>query len=385
LKIVRVDCDFLIVSVTVPITERQVDYGMLLVTLETDTGIVGTGIAREHDFHALAVRQVILSDIGPYLKTREEDITPEKLWFDASHDLVRDWMAPAGVVARANSAIDQALWDIRGQALGQPVYRLLGGVQPEIEMYATFGLNFYTPEEEEAAAHRLQGLGHRAFKLMGANANRGRDISIDIGRVKRLRATVGDDAQIILDGRNNYSLYEAIALTKAIEPYNMAYFDEPVWAKDADAMNRLRTAVPGVPIAARGRGGNLQDNKALVTSGAIDVMGIQVLDQGGFTQAIKVAHLAEMYQLPVVTGGGWYMHNAHLIGAVRNGWMTEYHVLAAPVCETIFQDTIQPVNGRYRISERPGLGLTLNDDAVRDAKARAKAAEDAGTAYRLPH
>jgi L-alanine-DL-glutamate epimerase-like enolase superfamily enzyme len=114
-------------------------------------------------------------------------------------------------------------------------------------------------------------------------------------------------------------------------------------------------------------------------------MGIQVLDQGGFTQAIKVAHLAEMYQLPVVTGGGWYMHNAHLIGAVRNGWMTEYHVLAAPVCETIFQDTIQPVNGRYRISERPGLGLTLNDDAVRDAKARAKAAEDAGTAYRLPH
>jgi L-alanine-DL-glutamate epimerase-like enolase superfamily enzyme len=385
MKIVNVECDFLIVEITVPITERKIDYGMLLVTLETDTGLRGTGIAREHDFHALAVKQVINDDIAPFLKSREANITPEKFWNDAAHDLVRDWMAPAGVVARANSAIDQALWDIRGQALGQPIYRLLGGVQPEIEMYATFGLNFYTPEEEVAAALRLQKMGHTAFKLMGAKADRGRDISVDIGRVKRLRETVGPDAKIILDGRNNYSLYQAIQLSKAIEQYDLAYFDEPIWAKDADAMVRLKQAVPGIPIAARGRGGNLWDNRTLVTSGAVDVMGIQVLDQGGFSQAIKVAHLAEMYQLPIVTGGGWYMHNAHLIGAVPNGWMTEYHVLAAPVCETIFNDTIQPVNGRYKLSERPGLGMTLNDDAVREAKARAKLGEESRTEYRLPH
>lgn len=385
MKIVNVECDFLLVQIEVPITDVQIDYGMLLVTLETDTGLRGTGIAREHDFHALAVKQIVLNDIGPFLKGREPNITPQKLWHDAAYDMVRDWMAPVGAVARANSAVDQALWDIRGQALGEPIYRLLGGAQPEIQMYATFGLNFYSPEEETEAALRLKRLGHRAFKLMGADADRGQDPSVDAARVRRLREAVGEDAKIILDGRNIYSLYTAIELGRRIEPYGVAFFDEPIWAKDLDAMRRFRAACPTIPVAMRGRGGNIHDNRDLIVSGAIDVMSSQVLDQGGFSQAIKVAHLAEMYQLPLVTGGGWYMHNAHLIGAVPNGWMTEYHVLAGPVCDAIFMDTVQPVDGRYRISDRPGLGLTVDEDAVREAKARGKFAEENQTTYRLPH
>jgi L-alanine-DL-glutamate epimerase-like enolase superfamily enzyme len=373
IRIAKVDCEFLVVPVTIPVRETQHDYGFLLVTLETDTGIRGTGFAREHDFQAQATRQSVLNDIGPLLMSMGgPKLVPGYFWHEATYELPRDYRATTGVVSRAVSAVDQALWDIWGQMLGQPVYRLLGGSQPEIEFYATYGLYIYNAEEEVEAARRLREQGFTAFKIQGANADRGRDTAHDAGRVRRLRETVGDDARIILDGRNNYSVYQAIELARMVEPYNMAYFDEPVYARDPDAFKRFKQAVPWMPVAGRGRDGNIFDNRDLIVSGAIDVVGVNVLDQGGYTQAIKVAHLAEAYHLPLVTGGAWYFQNAHLIAAATNGWMTEYHAMATAATEMIFHDTIKPEGGRLRLSEKPGLGLRLNDEAVEEAKERAR-------------
>jgi L-rhamnonate dehydratase len=376
MKITKVDCEFLLVPVTIPVRETSVEYGVLLVTIETDTGIRGTGFAREHDYHAQATRQSVLNDIAPILLgLGGPELVPAYLWNEAVFQMPRDYRATTGVVSRAVSAVDQALWDIYGQMVGEPVYRLLGGVQPEIEFYATYGLHIYTPEEEIEAARRLQAEGFTAFKIQGSDADRGRDTKHDAGRVKRLRETVGDDAKIILDGRNLYTLYQAIQVAKALEPYNLAYFDEPLYARDPLSFKRFREACPFMPVAGRGRGGNFYDNRDLVVTGAVDVLGVNVLDQGGFTQAIKVAHLAEMFQIPLVNGGAWYLQNAHLIAAVPNGWMAEYHAMATAATEAIFVDTIRPKNGKLRLSDKPGLGLTLNDDAVADFKARARKAE----------
>ena len=374
MKIVNVECDFLIVSFKIPVRETDKEYGLLVVTLETDTGLRGIGCARESEFHGLGVRQLVLNDIATFLKNSVDVLDPGYVWHEASYTL-SDHRVPTGAYARAASAIDQALWDIRGQSLGQPVYRLLGGSQPEIEIYATFGLNIYTQEEETEAAKRLLKEGFTAFKLQGAHADRGRNTKVDARRVKALRETVGDDCRIILDGRNNYPLYYAIELAKMIAPYNMAYFDEPMFAKDAWALKQLREAVPEVPLAVRSRGGNIYDMREVIAAGVIDVLGENVLDQGGFTQSIKVAHMAEMYQLPVCTGGAWHLQNAHLIAAVTNGWMLEYHALAALVSETIFENATKPKKGKFRLSDAPGLGLKLNEAAVREAKERARAAE----------
>lgn len=148
-------------------------------------------------------------------------------------------------------------------------------------------------------------------------------------------------------------------------------------AKDPTAWQELRRACPRVPIAARGWGGNIWSNRDLIAHGAVDVIGSNVLDGGGYTQSIKVAHMAEMYQLPLVTGGGWHPQNAHLIAAVNNGWMTEIFVISGLMCETIFVDPPKPSKGKLRLSDKPGLGLQLNDDAVREAVARGRAAERA--------
>src|SRR5699024_9761884 len=144
----------------------------------------------EHDFHSLSVRHLILNDLATFLKRLGDFGTPEFVWHEASFDLPRsDYRIAAGILARAASAVDQALWDLRGKELGQPVYRLLGGTQPEVEIYATFGLNIYTPEEEIEAARRLRKEGYTTFKLQGADADRGRDLTVDSGRIRRLRET----------------------------------------------------------------------------------------------------------------------------------------------------------------------------------------------------
>lgn len=371
MKITSVKCDFLLVPVVVPVRTEPKDFGVLLVQVETDSGVVGIGLAREHDFHALAVRQCVVNDIGPWLLTKGDRLDPGYIWREASFELAREYQSPHGSAARAMSAVDQALWDIRGKDLGMPVYRLLGGATDEIQIYTTFGLNFYTPEEEDEAARYFLDKGFTHFKLMGADADRGRDIQHDAERVRRLRSVVGDEAEIILDGRSVYSLYSATALAKMIEPYRLAYFDEPTYARDPHAYQKLREAVPSVPLAARSSGGNIYSNRDLVLSGAIDVLGSNVLDQGGYTHAVKMANFGEAFQLPLVTGGGWHLQNAHLIAAANNGWMTEYLTPAAGICDYIFKDAIQPVNGKLRLSDKPGLGLELDHEAVAEVAARA--------------
>jgi L-alanine-DL-glutamate epimerase-like enolase superfamily enzyme len=370
-KITRVTCDYLTLPLTIPVRESEREYGIVLVTIETDAGHRGVGLARNYDEQGLATRQVVLNDLAPFLERFGDVVTPGHLWHEAMFELPGTfYRQPEGVLNTAMSAVDQALWDVRGQALGEPVYKLLGGAQDEIEVYVTFGFNIYTPDEEIEAAKRAQAKGFRAFKLQGVD-DRGGNVAAAAARVRRLRETVGDDAQIILDAHNNYSVYEAIELARLVRPYTVAYIDEPVHARDPAAMRRLHDAATGVRLAGRSRGGSLIDNRDLVDSGGLDLLGQNVIDQGGYTQGIKAAALAEARQLPVVTGGAWHLQNAHLIAAVTNGWMTEYHVLAAALCDAIFTGHVQPSAGRLRMSQRPGLGLALNDDAVADAKDRA--------------
>jgi L-alanine-DL-glutamate epimerase-like enolase superfamily enzyme len=360
-------------ALPIPVRETPKEYGTILVTIETDTGLRGVGLARPYDKHGLAIRHVVMDDLAPYLATFDPLPAPGRVWHEACFELRGTYYRyPTGVLSTAMGAVDQALWDLRGQELGEPVYRLLGGAQDEIDVYATFGLNIYTPDEETEAAIRVKAKGFTAFKLQGVD-DRGGKIDLAAARVRRLREAVGDDAHIIIDAHLNYVLHEAIELAKAVAPYNVAYIDEPLIARDPPALKRLHDAGTGVRFAARSRGGSLLDNRDLIASGGIDFLGQNVIDQGGYTQSIKAAHLAELSQLPVVTGGAWHLQNSHLIAAVTNGWMSEYHAFAAQFCDALFVDPIQPSGGRLRMGDRPGLGLVLNDEAVAEAKARGAA------------
>lgn len=366
MRIADIKCDLLLLDVNIPVRDVTTPVGALLVTVEDIEGRKGYGLA--HESHAQAVQQVVLNTIAPFLKELGHIHTPHFAWHEANYDMPHTPRNASGVAARAMSAVDQALWDLHGRILGQPVYKLLGGAQPEIEVYATFGLNIYAPDEQAEAASGLQKKGYRTFKLQGSDADRGRDVTLDSGRVRQLRETLGDEARIILDGRTGYSLHQAIELARLIEPYNVTFFDEPLYVRDPVGMRMMREACPRVPLAARSAGGKLWDNRDLIASGALSAMGVSVMDQGGFSQSIKVAHAAEMFHLPIVTGGGWHIQNAHLIAAVSNGWMTEHHSLFAGLCDLIFAGQPQPENGKLVLGDAPGFGIEPNAEAIAAAK-----------------
>ncbi|HLF05223.1 MAG TPA: mandelate racemase/muconate lactonizing enzyme family protein [Dehalococcoidia bacterium] len=363
MKISSVQTSCLNIPVKVPVTEKPDTVGLVLALVHTDEGITGIGISRELEM--TATRELINRELAPFLVGKDPMAT-EKIWKDAAWDIGMSYKVGGGVVARAVSAVDQALWDIKGKYLGQPIYRLLGGaVSSSVATYITFGLNVLTLEELVEAARQVVGQGHDRIKYQVVAADRGKDVSVDAARLRAVREALGDGVMLIVDGNAKFDFTHARELLRRIEPLNIGCFDHPVVLRDLRLMAELRHCTT-IPLAARAYSGSQWDNRDMILAGAVDVIHSNVLDSGGYTGGWKVAHMAEMFHLPLATGGAFHSQNAHLIGGVPNGWMTEYHLLLAQATEAIFVDAPKPEAGRLALPDKPGLGLELNAAAVQE-------------------
>jgi L-alanine-DL-glutamate epimerase-like enolase superfamily enzyme len=361
MKISNVETNCLTIPVKIPVNGRTNIQELLLVLVHTDDDITGVGITRE----PYATRELVDRELAPFL-VGKNPIETEKIWKDAAWEIGASYRAMVGVVGRAISAVDQALWDIKGKYLGQPIYRLLGGASPSsIPAYTTFGLNLLTTEELVEAARQLVAEGHDKLKYQAVAADRGQNVSVDAERLKAVREVIGDQVMLIIDGNAKFDFNQAKELLRRIEPYNIGCFDHPVTMRDIHLMAQLRQCTP-IPLAARAYSGSLWDNRDLIMGGAVDIMHLNVLDCGGYTACLKVAHMAEMFHLPLATGGAFHSQNAHLIAGVSNGWMTEYHLLVAQATSAIFPDAPKPLGGRLPLPEKPGLGLDLDPAAVKE-------------------
>jgi len=138
-----------------------------------------------------------------------------------------------------------------------------------------------------------------------------------------------------------------------------------VYVKDIHPMAELRRCTT-VPLAARAHGENLWDNLDMIMGGAVDVMQANVLDGSGYTQYVKVAHMAEMFHLPLANGGGWYLQNGHLIAGVANGWLVELQLLREQIYDKVYHNSPVAHNGRLHLGDRPGLGVELSQAAVEE-------------------
>ncbi|MGH7320971.1 MAG: enolase C-terminal domain-like protein [Candidatus Rokuibacteriota bacterium] len=123
-----------------------------------------------------------------------------------------------------------------------------------------------------------------------------------------------------------------------------------------------------IPIAAGQNEGHKWRHRELLVHEAVDIVQPNVVYVGGYTEAVKVAAMAQAYHLPVANGGGWPHHNMHLIAGVSNGWRVEFHLLMWITGELIFREPPAPVRGSVTLTERPGLGLEPNEDVLRDTR-----------------
>ncbi len=362
MRITGVEAQCLRIPIKVPISGADSSLGLMVIQVHTDEGITGVGIGR--DYEQQSTRELIVRELGPFI-TGRDPLDIERIWRDAVWDISASYKAAAGVVARAISGVDLALWDIKGKFLNQPVHRLLGGASESIPAYITFGLAILSDDELVQLARWVVSEGHDRMKYQAVAADRGQDISVDVRRLEAVRDAVGPDVMILVDGNAKYDFYHAKQLLKRLEPVNIGCFDHPVTMRDPKLMAELRRSTT-IPLAARAYSGNLWDNRDLIANGAVDIMHTNVLDSGGYTGALKVAHMAEMFHLPMATGGAFHLHNSHIIGGVANGLMTEYHLGSSQTTDAVFINPPKPVRGRFTLLPGPGLGLELNHDALEE-------------------
>ncbi len=158
-------------------------------------------------------------------------------------------------------------------------------------------------------------------------------------------------------------------LCRAVEDARLTWFEEPLHQNDARALADLRRHT-GVPISAGQMEGHRWRLRELVEHQAVDILQPNCCYNGGYTETRKVAHLAQVYNLPIANGGGWPRFNMHTMAGLMNGWYVEFHLGMKFVEDLIFVDPPEPdpTDNTVRIPEAPGLGLEINREALDDTR-----------------
>ncbi len=362
-------------NITLVGAARPAALSACLVEIETDTGLVG------HGFTAITEEGVIANIIdhvaGPAI-LGDDPLAHERIWDKLYWTLLP--RGQTGYGAHAIAAIDVALWDLKGKALGQPVWRLLGGARERVPVYVTFGFHFFDREELAQAAKFWVANGFTRLKMTVAHEGlRRRDalpladlIREDAARVRAVRAAVGPDVELFIDANCSLDLYHALRLVDMIRDCNISFFEEPITQNDALLMAQLRRQ-GGIRLACGQNEGLSFRFRDLLLHDAVDYVQPNVVITGGFTQCLKIAGLAASFNIPIANGGAWAFHNMHLQAGVANGTLVEHHYLAGEFCRRIYKDLPVPADGWLTLPQTPGLGFSPDRDALRELSGRSSA------------
>ncbi len=282
--------------------------------------------------------------------------------------------ARRGILVSAISAIDVALWDLKGKILEQPVHLLLGGKKRDTitpyatGLYYTHGGNLCDKLVEEAKLY--VELGFKAMKMKV-----GLGIEVDIEYVKSVREAIGPDIKLMIDANHAYNLREAVELSNAVEKYNIGWFEEPISPEYYDQYAELRTKTT-IPIA----GGECEylrfGFQTLLKSNSVDIIQPDICATGGLTEAKRIASLASVYGVEVVPhtwGTGIAISAAlHFVGNLdilpgrlrTPDAFIEYDRTENGLREELTQTDMVAENGLIKLSDKPGLGFELNEEAL---------------------
>lgn len=375
MKIARVRATPLNLPVTVNAARgsKTTSLSVCLVSVETDTGLIGTGMT------AITEEEVIgsiVNDIAAHHLVGMDPMRHEQVW-ERLYWLLTP-RGQSGYASHAIAAIDLALWDIKGQALGEPCWRLLGGARNEVPVYATFGFAFFDRDELAAAAQDWVARGFTRLKMtVGHHALQRRDeprpldevIAEDVQRIRAVREAVGPDVQLYIDANCSLDYFHAHALAKRVEPYDIAFFEEPVSHNDIPNLQKLR-ARTSIPLAAGQNEGLATRFRDLLVAQAVDVVQPNACISGGFTQCNRIAGMAAAFNTRFANGGAWPHHNMHLHAGLANGSLVEYHSVAVQCCELVFDHLPKPERGVLRLPDQPGLGFAPDPARVAELARR---------------
>lgn len=327
-------------------------FELIAVRVRSDLGKEGLGYTYTTGSGGAAIHAMIARDLKPLLleaDPRRIDHLWQKMWWRLH------FVGRGGSAAFAISAVDIALWDLRGKCHGEPLWRLLGGRSRRVKAYAGgVDLQFSLDQLCEQAKAFL-GQGYRALKMKV-----GRDrLSEDIERVAKIREIIGLDIPLMIDANMGWSVDESIRAAKALAQYDILWLEEPTIPDDIEGHVRIARE-GGIPIATGENLHSLYEFKQMISSGAVSFPEPDVATVGGITLWMKVAHLAEAYNLPVTSHGVHDLH-VHLLGAVPNASYLEIHGFGL---ESFVKEPLRLEDGEAIAPEHPGHGVQFNWEAL---------------------
>jgi galactonate dehydratase len=349
----------------------------LFVVLETDEGISGIGECTNSPRDGNILVAKALQTIKGTLVGRDPK-NIEAIW----QELYRNYtyLGSRGLVTTVISGIDIALWDLRGKALGCPIYDLLGGaVRPDIPLYTHPA---YGPPAEIAESscqaveegytalktdpfHEEMGPYHTA-RISGVISRQGERRGVEI--LSAIRDAVGTEVEILIDAHGHYDVASAIRCANVVKPFDITWFEEPVPPESYDALKQVRDAVD-VRICVGERLFTRWDFAPVLQNRLADYLMPDVCWTGGITEMKKIAAMAETYFVSVSPHGAMgplqLLAGAHAMITVPNFYRLETFNLREPIFNAVLDSSVDVRQGRLHLSQRPGLGVELNMDYIR--------------------
>lgn len=332
------------------------------VLVHTEDGI--TGVGECDTFSAKMVTPLVDLVLRPLLVGRNAlDTGP--LWDEMNEAARRLSLAGGGAI----SAVDIALWDIAGKALGVPIHRLLGGKRRDkVRFYASSMRHDLSVDDEVRRVVEMADRGFDAYKLHGAVrgfTDHPGDHSVQT--IRAIRKEVGDELEILLDVNGSYSRHHAIEVGRELEQLRVHHFEEPVNALDYDGMAAVADALD-IAIAAGERCYNRWQLYDLARYGRIDILQPTITRVGGFTELRRIDALASVLRLPLTVNNvqptlATVAHLHFLASSTNVPYAQEYNIEHISLRDDtpILREPLQMERGGFiRVPDGPGLGVDVD-------------------------
>ncbi len=319
---------------------------LIFATVETGDGRIGHGFTYSIIPHGAAeICSLINNSISVLIKGMDAR-NLEEVWYRMWRRL--DWVGRGGIAVLAVAAVDIALWELKSIAVGQPLYRLLGGFRDRVPVYNTDGgwLN-HTIDQLVAETEIIVRAGYRGTKIKVGTA----DPAEDYERIKAVRATLGPSRTLMVDANERFTHAEAIKRARMWEEFNLFWFEEPLPAEDISGHAKVK-AHTSIPIALGESLYTRHQFKDYIATDGVSIVQADCCRCGGITEWLKIAAMASCYNMQVSPHFVMELH-LPLVAAIPNGLFVEY----IPSLDCVLEQPLKLEDGCFRPSETPGLGI----------------------------
>lgn len=327
--------------------------------VETDDGLVGLAGPLTHD-----VAVILHTEYRDFLPGHDA-LATERLW---------DIMYRYGVHSRkgipmfAISAIDAALWDLKGKYLGQPVHRLLGGpTRDKLPAYASMLGYSLEPGKVEARARDFAAKGYTAqkwFPRWGPSDGReGVRKNLELAGI--LRSSIGPDHELMIDAWMSWNVPYTLSMAQKLKPFDPLWLEEPVLPDKIGQYAEIRAASV-IPISGGEHEYTRFGIKELLDARAVDLMQADTYWAGGISEMVKICNLCNAYDIPIIPHGHSVPANVQLSAALSPADVpyVEYLVKWNEILQFFFKDPVKPVDGWITVPTGPGMSVEIDESKI---------------------